>query len=445
MTTFRTVDREAALALPISLPERHLARYVVEIVEKLDLSAIEQTYAGCGIIPYPPALLLALLIYAYATGVFSSRKIERATYELIPFIYIAGGHHPDHDTIATFRRRFKQEFEKIFVQVLQVAQEMGVSKFGRVSLDGTKIHANASRHAALSYGHAEQLQAKLQAEVAELIKLAEETTAIPEGMDVPAEIQRREERLAGIAEAQRKIEARAQARYEAELAEFAAKQEARRAREEATGRKARGKQPQPPTPGPLPSDQINLTDEESRIMPVAGHGFEQCYNAQAAVDVDSLLIVVPDVTQAVNDKQQIAPALAHLQELPAELRPQQLLADTGFLSAANVALCEAAQVEPLIALKREEHHIPWQERFSPSPPALSPDATPVERMHHRLHTPEGRELYALRKQTVEPVFGIVKEVMGFRQFLTRGLSNVKNEWTLVCLAWNLKRMAVLRP
>jgi transposase len=450
MQRFRSIDRESDLATPISiqecLPEGHLARYIVEIVESLDLSALEQCYAGRGHAAYLPSLLLALLIYAYATGTFSTRKIERATYESIPFRYIACNLHPDHDTLATFRQRFKQEFEEIFAQVLRVARENGLSRFGTVSLDGTKIHANASRHSALSYGHAEQLEAKLKAEVAELLKLADEATALPEGMNLPEEIQRREDRLAAIDEAKRKIESRARERFEGDQAEYEAKMAARQAKEAATGKKARGKEPTPPTVVPRPTDQVNYTDEESRIMPVAGGGFEQCYNAQATVDVDSLLILVPSVTQDVNDQQQIEPAIERLGALPQDVaRPHRLLADTGFLSEKNVESCDKAQIEPMMAIKREGHYTPWQERVSDNPPALPDGATPMERMKHRFKTRQGRALYALRKQTVETVFGIIKGVLGFRQFLTRGLENVQNEWTLVCLAWNVKRMAVLRP
>jgi transposase len=450
MQRFRSIDRESELATPIliqeCLPEGHLARYIVEIVEGLNLSALEQQYAGRGYEAYPPSLLLALLIYAYATGIFSSRKIERATYDSIPFRYIACNLYPDHDTLATFRNRFKKEFEEIFVQVLRIARETGLSRFGRVSLDGTKIHANASRHSALSYTHAERLEATLTAEVADLLRLADEATALPEGMNLPEEIQRREDRLAAIAEAKRKIEARAQERFEREQAEYEAKIAARRAKEQATGKKARGKEPTPPTAGPSPKDQVNLTDEESRIMPVAGGGFEQCYNAQATVDVDSFLVLVPGVTQAVNDKQQIEPALEQLSALPDDVaQPDELLADAGYFSERNVERCESAQIEPMIADKRERHHTPWEERFGDDPPALPDETTPMERMKHRFKTRTGRALYALRKQTVEPVFGIIKGVLGFRQFLTRGLENVRNEWTLVCLAWNFKRMAVLRP
>jgi transposase len=429
------------------LPQGHLARYIVEVVEGLDLSGMEGAYSGRGSKPYHPALLLALLIYAYATGVFSSRKIERATYDSVAFRFIACNDHPDHDTLATFRRRFKAEFEAVFVQVLQVARENRLTQFGRVSLDGTKIHANASRHSALSYGHAEAIEAHLKAEVQELLALAAQTDGdpVPDGMSVPAELQRREVRLAAIAQAKAKIEARAADRFAEEHAAYEAKLAARAQRAAATGRQPGGRAPQPPTPGPRPTDQINLTDEESRIMPVAGGGFEQCYNAQGTVDTDSLLVVAPWVTQAANDKQQVVPMLERLQALPADLiQPQQALADTGYFSADNVAACVQAGIEPLIAMARDEHHPHWSERFS-EPAAVPADATPVRCMQHRLKTRAGRAVYALRKQTVEPVFGIIKSVLGFRQFLTRGLANVQNEWTLVCLAWNLKRMAVLCP
>ena len=451
MSHFRPIDRDIDFLLPPSvqdwLPEGHLARYVVEVIEGLDLSELEQAYAGRGSAPYHPTTLLSLLIYGYATGCFSSRKIERATYDSLAFRYIACNRHPDHDTLSSFRRRFRKEFEAVFVEVLEVARENQLSRFGTVSLDGTKIHANASRHSALSYGHAEAIEAQLQAEVQELLALAEEADGanVPDGMSLPEELQRREERLAAIAEAKAKIEARAAERYVREQADYEAKLAARSAKAAATGRKPGGKPPQPPTAGPRAGDQINLTDEESRIMPVAGGAFEQCYNAQAIVDTDTMLVVVPQVVQAANDKQQVAPMLEKLQALPEGLnQPEQCLADAGYFSEANVETCEAAGIEPLIALQRDEHHPHWSERFGePShPPA---EATAVERMTNRLKTRAGRAAYALRKQTVEPVFGIIKSVMGFRQFLTRGLDNVQGEWTLVCLAWNLKRMAALRP
>ena len=451
MSRFRPINREIDYLLPPSvqdwLPESHLARYVVEVVEGLDLSKLESVYAGKGSDAYHPATLLSLLIYGYATGTFSSRKIERATYDSLAFRYIACNRHPDHDTLATFRTRFGKEFESAFVQVLQVARENQLSRFGTVSLDGTKIHANASRHSALSYGHAEKIEAQLKAEVQEMLKLAEaaDQSDLPDGVSLPDEIKRREDRLAAIAEAKTKIEARAKERLEREQAEYQAKLDKREAKEKANGKKPGGKPPKPPQVGPRPDDQINLTDEESRIMKVAGGGFEQCYNAQALVDSESMLVMAPHVTQAGNDKEQVVPMLAKLQALPEELnQPEKFLADSGYFSEKNVEACEAARIEPLIAVGRDAHHRHWRERFE-EPAASSEPTSPVDKMKHRLKTKAGRAAYGQRKQTVEPVFGIIKSVMGFRQFLLRGLANVQNEWTLVCLAWNLKRMATLRP
>jgi hypothetical protein len=297
----------------------------------------------------------------------------------------------------------------------------------------------------LSYEHAGKIEAQLK--VAELLAKAEaaDRSDLPDGLSIPDELARREERLAKLAEARAKIEARARERFERERAEHEAKLAARDAKAAATGRKPRGKPPQPPVEGPLPTDQVNLTDEDSRIMPVAGGGFEQCYNAQAVVAAGSLLVVAADVVQAPNDKQQLAPMLDRLTALPADLgQPETLLADTGYFSAANVEVCGAAGIEPLIALSREAHHPSLAERFAAAPPAPD-DPTPVEAMAHRLKTPEGRKLYAQRKHTAEPVFGIIKSVLGFRQFLLRGLDKVRGEWNLVTLAWNLKRMFALVP
>jgi transposase len=449
MRNFRPIDRQTGFLLPPSvdewLPEKHLARFVVEVIDGLDLSVMRGSYRNSGSASYPPSLLLGILVYGYATGVFSSRKLERATYDSVAFRFIAANQHPDHDTIAAFRRRFLQEIEGLFVQVLAVAREMGVLKMGTVALDGTKIHANASRHSALSYEHAGKIEAQLK--VAELLAKAEvaDRSDLPDGLSIPDELARREERLAKLAEARATIEARAKERFDREQAEHRAKLAARDAKAAATGRKPRGKPPQPPVEGPRPTDQVNLTDEQSRIMPVAGGGFEQCYNAQAAVAAGSLLVVAADVVQATNDKRQLVPMLGKLAALPADLgQPETLLADTGYFSAANVQACGAAGIEPLIALGREAHHSSLSERFAEAPPAPD-DPTPVEAMAHRLKTLEGRKLYAQRKHIPEPVFGIIKSVLGFRQFLLRGLNKVRGEWNLVTLAWNLKRMFVLSP
>src|SRR5271163_4024628 len=451
MSNFRLIDRDTGFLLPPLvddwLPERHLARFVVEVVEGLDVRAMTGSYRGSGEASYHPRLLLGLIIYGYATGVFSSRNLERATHDSVAFRFIAANEHPDHDTIARFRRRFLKRIETLFVQVLGVAREMGVLQMGTVALDGTKIHANASRHSALSYEHAIKIETQLKAEVADLLGKAEaaDQADVPDGMQVPEELARRDKRLAEIARAKAVIEARAKERHARERAEYEAKMAARDAKAAQTGKKPGGRVPQSPVEGPLPTDQVNLTDAESRIMPVAGGGFEQCYNAQAAVAADSLLVVAVDVVQAPNDKQQIEPMLKQLDALPEELgKVENLLADTGYFSADNVEACEKAGVVPVIAMGRQPHHLPLSERFAPAPPEPT-KPTPVEAMAYRLKTPAGRALYALRKQTPEPVFGIIKSVLGFRQFSLRGLDKVRGEWSLVTMAWNLKRMFVLAP
>ena len=451
MSNFRPTDRLTGYLMPPSvdewLPQRHLARFVVEVVEGLDLRAMSKAYRGSGSASYHPAPLLSMLIYGYATGVFSSRKLERATYDSVAFRFIAANDHPDHDTIATFRRRFLKEIEGQFVEVLKLAREMGVLKMGTVALDGTKIHANASRHSALSYEHAGKIEAQLKAEVAELLAKAEaaDQADVPDGMSIPEELARREARLEQLAVARAKIEARAKERLARDEAKYAAKLAAREAKAEATGGKPRGKPPEPPVEGPLPTDQINLTDEESRIMPVTGGGFEQCYNGQAVVAAGSLLVVAAEVVQAANDKQQLQPMLNKLAVLPGALgNVETLLADNGYFSAANVTACAVAGIDPLIAMGRQPHYPSLAERFEDTPPPPE-NPTPVEAMASRLKTPDGRKLYALRKQVPEPVFGIIKSVLGFRQFLLRGLDRVQGEWSLVTMAWNMKRLFVLCP
>ncbi|NHZ83455.1 IS1182 family transposase [Massilia sp. CCM 8695] len=426
------------------LPENHLARFIVEVIDRLDLTELTRQYAGRGSAAHHPAVLLGLLMYGYATGLPSSRKIERATYDSVAFRYIAANTHPDHDTLAAFRRRCGAQFEQLFVQVLMLAREIGMLKLGRIAVDGSKIKTDASRHSALSWGHIKKIEAQLQQEVKQLMALAEseDRKQVPDGLDVPQEIARRQERLAALDEAKRKLEERARERDTQAQAEYESKMAKRRVKREA-GRKPGGKDPEPPTSGPQDKDQINLTDEESRIMKVGG-GFDQCYNAQAAVETASMLIVGSFITQAGNDSRQIEPLLEMLTERQEQLGPiSQVLADTGYFSAANVAACEEAGIVPMIAMKREQHHVPVLDRFT-EPPPLPQDASLVEAMAHRLKTKTGRADYALRKQTVEPVFGIVKHVMKFRQFLVRGKQQVAHEWNLVALAWNLKRMNALK-
>jgi transposase len=446
MTRFVQIDRDTAYLLPPSvqewLPENHLARFIVETVEQLDLSELEREYSGRGMAAFPPSMLLALLFYGYATGEFSSRRIERATYDSVAFRFIAANTHPDHNTIAAFRKRFLPKLRALFVQILQVAQQLKLLKVGNLSLDGTKVRANASKHRALSYGHAKRIEAQLQAEVEQLLRLAEQADRreLPDGMDIPAEIARRETRLAAIREAKAQIEARAQDRLAAEQEIYQGKLAAREAREKKTGKKLGGKPPKPPSGGVRDRDQVNLTDEQSRIMNTSGGGFEQAFNAQALTEPDSKLIVGAFVAQHPIDIQQIEPALRLLAQLPPALgRPAHLLADAGYCSKDNVRRCEDAGLTPVIAIKRDEHHLGLQERFAPQP-AQPPGDDPMLRLRHRLATVEGKALYARRKSTSEPVFGVIKHVMGFRQFLLRGLEAVSGEWNLVSMAWNLRRM-----
>jgi transposase len=452
MNNFRPINRDTGFLLPPSvdewLPQRHLARFVVEVIDGLDLSELVKAYRGTGSAPYHPAMLLGLLVYGYATKVFSSRALERATYDSVAFRFIAGNEHPDHDTIAAFRQRFLGQIEALFVEVLQLARTMGMLKLGTVALDGTKIHASASRHSALSYGHAKKIEKQLKKEVQQLLRLAEQADEndIPDGMSIPEELERRELRLAAIAEAKAKIEARADERLEHEQAEHQSRLATRAEQEKRTGKKPRGRPPEPPTGGVREQDQINLTDEDSRIMKVAGGGFDQCYNAQAVVATGSLLVVANEVTQAANDKEQLLPMIEKIKALPKELgRTKRILADSGYLSQANVEHCEAAKIEPLIALGRSRHHVSWRQRFAAAPKSPPESATPMQKMAHRLKTPRGRRLYALRKQTPEPVFGIIKSAMGYRQCLLRGIENVKGEWNLVTMSWNIKRMFALQP
>ncbi len=373
MSRFVVVDRDTAYLLPPSvdewLPDDHLARFVVEVIDKLDLSELVSQYAGRGSDAHHPAVLLGLLIYGYASGVFSSRKIERATYDSVAFRFVAANTHPDHDTIATFRRRFLPQVKSLFVQVLMLAREMKCLKLGAISLDGTKVHANASKHKALSWAHANKIEAQLRGEVQALLALGEKAdrAALPDGMDVPAEIARREQRLKAMAKAQ--IEQRARERFEAEQQEHQAKVGRRQAQRDA-GKKPRGKEPEPPQAGPKDSDPVSLTDADSRIMPVSGGGFEQSYNAQAAVDTDTMLVIATHVSQAPNDKREVLPILDALGALPKPLgQVGTMLADTGYCSQANVQHCHAHHIEPLLALRRDLHHLAVLERFATDVPA----------------------------------------------------------------------------
>jgi transposase len=491
MSKFRDIDNSAVFKqMPDEdecLPIGHLARFILGAVKQMNLSAFEDEYVGSGSKPYAPATFMALFIYGYITRTFSSRKIEAATYDSIAFRFLAGNTHPDHSSLAEFRRRFQGLFKDIFKQVLLIAHQMGLMKKGIVAGDGTKIHANASKHSALSYGHALKLEAQLEKEIddllAEAAKADSDNRQLPMGLNVQNEVDLRKDLLSTIVQAKAEIERRAKerdvferAQYEEKLAKYKAKmadKQAQRLAWEAANvekaakraaalakkelkRQAQATQagtvlpakksgmPQEPVAGPRASDQVNLTDKESRIMPVSGGGFEQCYNPQAVVAEGTMLVVAAFVTQATNDQQQAPPMLKALSELPQCLPVVDGIAlDAGFHSETNVDACYAAGIEPLIAARREHHHPSPMERFT-EPPPLPDGATPVEKMAHKLKTMAGKKLYALRKQTVEPVFGIIKSIMGFRQFSMRGLVAADNEWNMVCLAWNLKRMAVLR-
>ncbi len=445
---FKTADYEATLDLSLRLreilPPNHLARFVVDIVAQLDLSTIYARYGARGGEPYAPEILLALLVYGYATGIFSSRQIEKATYELAPFLFIAGNLHPDHDTLANFRKTFLPELKALFVQVLLLAQTVGLLKLGRISLDGSKIHADASKSHAVSYKRLLELEHKLGQEVDELFALAAQADqqALPDGLLIADEIALRQDRLQRLAAAKAVLEARAQERYQAEQTAYAAKLRARAEKAERTKRKPGGRPPQPPTAGPRDQDQYNFTDPESRIMKNGNDdGFDQHFNAQAAVDQDSLLIVGHSLSNHTNDQAEVVPTL---DAIPAALgTPTAAALDCGYFSAANLAALRARGIDPYIATGRAAHHLSWTARFA-EPTAPPPDdASPKVQMAYKLKTKLGQAVYRLRKCTVEPVIGIIKEVLGFRQFSLRGLLAAAGEWCLVCLAFNLKRLHVL--
>ncbi len=445
---FKTVDYEATLRQTVTIEEclspNHLARFIVATIARLNLDRIYARYAPLGGEPFDPKILLGLLFYGYATGVFSSRKIEQATYETIPFRFIAGGLHPDHATIAQFRKDFLPELKDLFVQVLVVAQEAGALTLGNISLDGSKIHADASKSQAVSYKRLLELRRQLRTEVDDLFALSDQAdqSELPPGLNIADEIAFRQGRLVNLDRAQAVLEARAVERYAAEQAEYEAKQRERAEKARRTGRKPPGRPPEPPTPGPDDRDQYNFTDPDSRIMKNSTNaGFDQHYNVQAAVDQASFLIVAHTLSNHPNDQ---AEAIPTLDAIPAEVgKPQAGALDTGYFSAINIAQMEARHIEPYIATGREPHHRSWQAYFAEQPAAPAADASPREKMAYKLQTDIGRAIYGLRKMTVEPVIGIIKEVLSFRQFSLRGLVAVAGEWCLVCLAFNLKRLHTL--
>lgn len=430
------------------LPESHLVHFVLEAVAALPLQGFQVNMRGTGSEQYPPAMMLSLLIYCYATGRMGSRQIEAATYTDVAVRYICGGTlHPDHDTICTFRRQNGALFSESFVKVLAYAQALGVlKKRGGVSVDGTKISANASKHSSVSYRRANEMIAELEVEVQELITLAEAADRTPEAakLNVPAELARRKDRLEKLALAKQEIEARFEERRKERQAEYEAKMAAREA-QRAQGQRTRGPEPQPPSNQPEDKAQYNFTDPESRIMKAGSGGhFEQAYNAQAAVDTEgSMLILGTHVTDAPNDKEQLIPTLQSVNPVAREIT--EALADTGYFSEAAVTKVEADGGPTVYAaVEKCGHHRSVNDLLDQVDPPLPPNtATATEKMRQRLKTASGKAKYALRKQTVEPVFGIIKSVMGFRQFLLRGHAKVSLEWTLVALAYNFKRLGRL--
>ena len=448
---FVNIDHDTPLLLPPDLrdwvPEDHLVHFIMEAVGLLDLSTARINHRGTGSDQYPPSMMLGLLIYCYASGTFASRRIERLTHENVAVRLLCADRHPDHDSICTFRTANRALLESSFHQVLEVAARVRVLRVGDVTLalDGTKILASASKHSAVSHGHALQQMVLLEEQIAGLLAKADAADSAPleDGLSVPEEIARRRDRIGKLREATAVIEARARERHREELTAFQAKQREREEKQKATGKKPRGREPKPPQEGPRSKDQYNFTDPESRMMKTAD-GFQQTYNAQAAVEIESRLVVSAAVTDAPNDKQQLLPTLGCVSPVVKSIGA--VLIDSGFYSEAAVAAAEQSHdgmPAPKIyaAPGRQPHgRTVAQLEARDDPPAPGADASAKAIMAHRLATQAGRKLYAQRKQTIEPVFGIIKAAMGFRRFMLRGLAKVRLEWTLVTLAYNLKRL-----
>jgi transposase len=447
---FKQADYETTANTPIrlgeALPANHLARFVVDVVAQLDLGPIYQRYKAVGGVAIAPSVLLSLLFYGYATGRFSSRKIEKATYEDLGYRYVAGGLHPDHDTIAHFRKTFLPELQGLFVEILLLAKLAGILKIGNLSLDGSKIHADASKSKAVSYGRLIELEKQLQDEVKQLFELGEQAdqgeTTLPEGLVIEDEIAFRKARLENLANAKAVLEVRAKERYEQEKAEYDAKMKAREEKAKKQGKKPRGKSPEPPKAGPNDKDQYNFTDPDSRIMKNStNHGYDQHYNVQVAVTQETMLIVATSLSNHPNDKREAEPTLDGLS--PELGQPEGAALDNGFFSEHNILALEQRNIKPYIATGREPHYKTVETLLGTEPAEPPAEASPKEKMAYKLATEIGKEIYRLRKCTVEPVIGIIKEVLGFRQFSLRGLANTAGEWCLVCLAFNLKRMHTL--
>jgi transposase len=452
---FVNLDRQTPMFLPCDLrewvPEDHLVHLILDAVEQIPTGHFRVNHRGTGSEQYPPTMMLALLIYCYATGRFGSRTIEIATHSDVAVRFLCANLHPDHDSICTFRRENQAAFEAAFVTVLQLAHQLRLTRVGTVSVDGTKIAANASKHAAVSYQRAGELITRFQLEVAELTTRAEQADVqqAREPLDLPAELARREKRIESLKQARQIIEAQAKERAAARQAEHQAKVAERQAKRDA-GKKPRGPEPKAPDDKPEAKDQYNFTDPESRIMKAgSGKHFEQAYNAQAAVD-EAMLIVGQRVSVAANDKQELAADVAAISPVVKE-GVKAVLADSGFYSEAMVRAVEqrndgtTSGLTVYAAVDKQSHHKSVADLLpQPEPEPLAEDASAQEKMAHRMKTQTGKTLYKLRKQTVEPVFGIIKEVLGFRRFLLRGREKVSLEWLLVCVSYNLKRMFTLK-
>jgi transposase len=453
---FVNLDRQTPLFLPCDLrewlPADHLGHFILAAVEQIPTGHFHANHRGTGSEPYPPTLMLARLIYGYATGRFGARTIEAATHSDVAVRCLCANHHPDPDSICVFRTANRAACQTAFVTVLQLAQQLRLTRVGTVSVDGTKIQANASQHAAVSYQRAGELIAQLPLEVQELVTRAEQadTRAAKETLDIPAELTRRETRMAALKPARKVIEARAKEIATAQQAEHQAKVAARQA-PRAAGKKPRGPEPTPPGEVPDPKAQYNFTDPESRIMK-AGNGqhFEQADNAPAAVN-EVRLSVGQRVSDAPNDKQELVANVAARSPVVAG-DVHAVLVDRGFYSAAAVQAVEQKSdgtpggLTVSAAVAKPTHHQTVADLLPPPEPApLAADASPMEKMAHRLQTRAGKALYKLRKQTVEPVFGIIKPGLGCRQFLLRDREKVSLEWLLVCVGYNFKRLCTLKP
>jgi transposase len=442
MRDFINPDRTQMMLLPPCiedwLPEKHLARFIAEVIQSLDLSTIEDQYESCGKPAYSPKLLTGLLFYGYATGVFSSRKIEQATHDSIAFRYLSGDTHPDHDTIAEFRKRFLTELKDLFFQILVLAKELNFVKLGIVSIDGTKIKANASKHRAMSWKKANEIEAQLKKEVNHLLNKAEKTDKKEKnlsGFDIPAEIAIRQKRLAKIAEAKAAILDRAKEQIE-EKSKAYLESKQRNDEQRKAGKPPRGRPPVPPTGLPDDKDQYNFTDNESRIMKSKGT-FEQAYNAQAAVDTESMLIVANDCSNRENDKNELLPVLGKIDKKLG--KPKKVLADSGYYNQKALVKCRKKGIDPYVAVGRDSHNRTLADRLS-APKRIKRTGTFKEIMASKLRTPHGQKIYSVRKTTSEPVFGIIKSAMRFFRFSLRGEENAAGEWSLVCSAFNIKRL-----